>query len=120
MPHGPGNITDEMRRCIESCAECHAVCIETLAHCIELGGDHVRPEQVRLLLDCAQICATSADFMSRGSDLHGYTCAACAAACERCASDCERFDDDFMKRCAEVCRRCAESCRRMAQMAQAA
>jgi hypothetical protein len=115
MPH---HISDEMRRCSEQCRECHAVCVETVHHCLEQGGRHAEAAHVRLLLDCAQICDTSGDFLLRGSDLHRETCRACAEVCARCAESCERVGgDDVMKRCAEVCRRCAESCRRMAETA---
>lgn len=110
--------TREMQECIDNCTRCHAVCVEMIAYCLQKGGKHAEPSRIRLLQDCAQICATSADFMLRNSDLHQLTCAACADVCERCAEDCERMaDDDMMKQCAEECRRCAESCRRMARAA---
>lgn len=106
----------DMRECIANCTECHNICVETTIHCLGMGGEHASQDHIRVLLDCAQMCATSADFMLRGSDLHKRTCGVCAEACERCAADCERLagGDDLMLRCAEVCRRCAESCRRMA------
>lgn len=108
-------ISAEMRRCIENCSDCHNICVETSAHCLEIGGRHAEAAHVRLLLDCAEICLTSANFMLRGSELHGRTCAVCAEVCERCATSCETFGDDpLMKQCAEICRRCAESCRKMA------
>lgn len=113
MPH---QISSEMRNCITNCSDCHNICVETAAHCLEMGGKHAEASHLRELLDCAQICATSADFMLRGSDLHSQTCGVCADACERCAESCERIadGDELMQRCAEFCRRCAESCRRMA------
>ena len=112
MPH---EISGEMRECIQECTDCHNVCLETVSHCLQLGGAHAEAGHIGLLLDCAQICATSADFMLRGSGLHGRTCAVCAEVCERCAESCEQFsDDDQLRACAEVCRRCAASCRRMA------
>jgi hypothetical protein len=82
-----------------------------------MGGAHGGAAHVRLLLDCAEICHTSADFMLRGSDLHPLTCGVCAQVCERCADECERLGatDPAMKRCAEACRRCAESCRDCAE-----
>jgi hypothetical protein len=108
----------EMARCIDNCTRCHAICVETIRHCLEKGGRHAAPAHIRLLQDCAQICATSADFMLRGSELHSRTCAACAEVCARCAEECERMaDDDMMRECAELCRRCAESCREMAHAA---
>jgi hypothetical protein len=105
-----------MEQCIENCIRCHRVCLETAAR-------HFRGEStprlsellVRLLIDCAEICQTSADFMVRGSELHGETCGACAAVCERCADECDRGGEDpHLAACAEICRRCAESCRAMA------
>lgn len=107
-------MTEDMRRCIQECLECYSVCTETVTHCLEKGGMHAEAGHIRLLLDCATICQTSADFMLRGSELHTRTCGVCAEACERCAADCEKMaDDPVMKHCAEVCRRCAESCRKM-------
>lgn len=109
-------LTEEMRQCIELCQECHAVCLQTVQHCLEKGGRHAESAHVTLLFDCAQICHTSEDFMLRGSALHTLTCGVCAEVCQRCADDCERMgDDQVMRRCAEVCRRCAESCARMAR-----
>ena len=113
------SMTDEkMRACIEECKSCHDICTETISHCLEIGGDHAEPNHIRLLLDCAEICRTSANFMLRMSEFHSQTCGVCADVCERCAQDCEHFgDDQMMQQCAETCRRCAESCREMAGMA---
>jgi hypothetical protein len=108
-----------MEQCIQNCTDCHDICVETATHCLQKGGKHAEANHIRLLLDCAQICQTSADFMLRGSVLHGRTCEVCAEVCERCAQDCERIDpnDAQMQECAEMCRRCAQSCREMAQVA---
>jgi len=106
-----------MQDCIEACESCHGVCLETIEHCLHMGGEHAKPAHIRLLLDCAEICQTSANFMLRNSDLHGLTCSACAEICERCAADCERFGDAVMQQCADTCRTCAQSCREMAATA---
>ena len=114
MPHGTV-MNDEMRRCIDECLSCFRTCLETVTHCLEKGGRHAEASHIRLLLDCAEICETSAGFMLRTSDLHTRTCAVCVEICERCARECEAFGDDpVMRACAEACRRCAESCRKMA------
>jgi hypothetical protein len=109
-------ISTQMEECIENCSDCHDVCVETLAHCLQRGDEHAAPAHIRALLDCAQACDASRDFMLRGSDLHRAICAVCADACTRCAESCEAIgaDDDVMRNCAEFCRRCAESCRAMA------
>ena len=73
-------------------------------------AEHAAAAHITTLLDCAEICQTSAHVMSRGSDMHGAVCATCADACERCAEACDQFpEDELMQRCAEICRRCAES-----------
>lgn len=83
-----------------------------------MGGGHARPDHIRLMMDCAEICQTSANFMLRMSDFHGQTCGVCAQVYEQCAVDCERFgDDQMMQQCAEACRSCARSCSEMAQAA---
>ena len=110
------HVDQAMHDCITNCSDCHDLCLATVQHCLKMGGEHASPEHIRTLLDCAQACDASRDFMLRGSDLHHAYCAACADACERCADDCERLggDDEVMRACAEACRRCAESCRAMA------
>lgn len=108
-------ISEKMQECIDNCQHCAQVCLEMVPHCLTMGGPHAEPNHIRLLLDCADICQTSANFMSRGSDFHRRTCAVCAEVCEACADDCARFTDDpEMQRCADVCRTCAASCREMA------
>ena len=102
------HVSQEMKNCIAECTTCHDVCLSMVQHCLEKGGPHAQPAHVRMLLDCAQTCATSADFMTRGSPLHVHTCGVCAAVCDACAADCERMADDAeMKRCAESCRHMA-------------
>ncbi len=105
----------EMSECIEHCTDCHRACLETaMNHCLEAGGKHVEPEHFRLMMNCAEICQTSANFMLSGSDLHHLTCGVCAEVCKRCADDCERVGD--MEECVRACRQCAESCARMAKV----
>ena len=106
---------DVMDDCIESCLQCHVVCTMTAQYCLARGGDHATIDLVGVLLDCAQICQTSADFMVRGSPYHAITCGACAAVCRGCAEACGAIEgSEEMAHCAEVCATCAESCERMA------
>jgi len=109
---------EPMQRCIQECLQCHRICLETVTHCLHKGGQHAEAAHIRLLLDCVEICQTSANFMLRGSELHTRTCGVCAEVCERCARSCEQIGgDEQMQACAEACRRCAESCQHMASMA---
>jgi hypothetical protein len=108
------HIEKAMLACIETCDECRRCCLATLSHCLEMGGEHAISAHIQLLLDCAEACQASANFMSRGSDQHADACAFCAEVCEACAESCEALGGEEMKKCAEVCRRCAQSCRQMA------
>lgn len=111
-------LSSEMQRCIQECQNCHSACLEAVQYCVQKGGPHADAMHIRSLLDCAEICQTSANYMLRNSPLHTQTCAVRAEVCERCAQSCEQFADDAMMRhCAETCRRCAESCHSMARMA---
>lgn len=112
-------LTGEMRKCIEECLDCYKICLETMTHCLTKGGKHAEAQHIRLLMDCANICNTSANFMLLGSEYHTRTCEICAEICEKCAEDCEEMaDDQLMKQCAEACRNCAEACRHMAGAAK--
>lgn len=103
---------EAMAECIENCKDCHDICLRTATWSLQQRQD---VEAVSTLLDCAQICATSADFMVRGSPLHGLTCYICAVICEECARECERYSQHAeMVSCAEMCRTCARSCYDMA------
>ena len=117
MPQASGHqMSAEMKECIQRCLDCYRTCVETATYCLQQGGRHAEARHMRVLLDCAELCRTSADFMLRGSEFHGRICGVCAEVCERCAQECERFGDDAqMRACAEACRRCAEACRRMAR-----
>ena len=105
----------DLQSCIDECTLCHAICTETIQHCLEKSGKHAEIRHIRLLEDCAEICQTSANFMLRASDLHLQLCSLCADVCERCARSCEQVDagDAKMRQCANICRSCAESCREM-------
>ena len=115
MPHEHAPMTAEMEQCIQNCQDCHRVCLETIAHCLQMGGPHADPGHIKLMQDCVQICQTSADFMTRMSPHHPHVCRECSEICAECAKDCQSMGDDpMMKSCAEACRTCAESCRKMA------
>ena len=109
------HIDAQTHECIDRCQSCQAICLETINHCLELGGRHAAAHHIKLLMACAEICDTSARLMLLSSEFHARACELCADLCDACATDCERIgEDETMQRCAEICRRCAESCRQMA------
>jgi MerR family mercuric resistance operon transcriptional regulator len=108
-----GAMIMDMKHCIDLCHDCHRVCLETLAHCLNLGGKHAEAGHINALLDCITTCNASFDMMVRNSPVHAQMCATCAEACRRCAESCEAMDDPQCRRCAEICRACEASCREM-------
>ncbi len=107
-----------IKQCIKDCIDCHSSCLETMRHCLHMGGKHAGPSHITLMIDCAEICQTSADFMLNGSEYIHKVCEVCAEICDKCAESCERIDPDdrHMESCAGICRICAGSCRQMAGM----
>ena len=107
-------LSQDLQNCIDECLQCYQTCVrEAMNHCLEKGGKHVEPTHFRLMMNCAEICRTAANFMLSGSDFHPRICAACAELCDACAQSCEQVGE--MEDCMQACRRCAQSCRQMAR-----
>ena len=97
---------------IDACLDCHSLCLRmAMTFCLERGGRHVEQKHLRLMLNCAELCQTSANFMLSDSPMHSRVCLICAEACEACAKSCEQVGD--MRECVEECLSCAKSCRSM-------
>ena len=105
--------SQQEKDCVEAALNCHKTCLGmAMTHCLDEGGEHVAPQHFRLMIDCAAICATTADFIMHKSQFHRHLCALCAEVCNACAADCMKLDG--MEECVEACRRCAQACRAMA------
>lgn len=114
--HPTANRADEpvdMQACIEACLSCYRICLEAATTmCLERGGRHAGSGHISLMLGCAHMCRTAAEFMMMRAMLHHKVCGACAEVCEACAVSCQQVED--MDECMEACRNCATLCRRMA------
>lgn len=105
----------QIEDCMRKLLHCHKTCLGmAMTHCLEMGGEHARPQHLRLMLDCAQICATTGDFLARKSQFHTQIAIFCATVCDTCAQDCENIGE--MEESAKACRACAESCRQAARL----
>ncbi len=122
MEHRHDERSPLMQTGIENCTNCHAVCLDTIGHALKKGGEHAKPELIKLMQDCTQFCMTSVDFMLRTSNFHPQVCGICADICAACAKECERLavGADFMQRCADACRKSEDTCRQMSLMASTA
>jgi hypothetical protein len=109
-----GPWTETTRTLIE-CLRCREVCEDTVTHALRVGGPALEDERIGALLDCADVCRTTATLIRRGSPLAGRTAGIAADLCERAAEACAAFAEDrALAACAETCRRCAAWCRRLA------
>ena len=111
-------LSQEARQGIEALQHCHATChAMAMIHCLEMGGEHARPQHLRLMLDCAGLCAFTADALGRKSQFHTRFAALCAEVCETCAEDCAALGG--MEECVKACRDCARLCRELSRPEQA-
>lgn len=101
--------------CMESCTQCHQTLMHTaMQYCLPHGGKHLAPELFRLMINCAELCQTTANFQLSDSQFCRQLSLLNAEACEECASRCEQLSD--LDDCVQACRQCAECCRRMHEL----
>lgn len=106
------NVRPDLQTCIDLCQRCHSTCLQmAMTHCLQQGGKHTQAEHFRLMINCAELCQTAANFMLSQSAQHVVVCAACAQVCEACADNCEDAGD--MDECVRICRKCAQHCSQM-------
>jgi hypothetical protein len=99
---------------IAALEHCHRTCSSmAMTHCLELGGEHARPQHLRLMLDCAGMCAFTAEALGRKSQFHNRFASLCAEVCETCEKDCAALGE--MEDCVQACRSCAAKCREISR-----
>lgn len=104
--------TPENKEIMARLGECREACLNGAMHSIERGGDHASLDHIGWLLDCADICMITPNFVIRDSEYAGDILSITSFICEDCAESCDNFPDDaLMAECAEVCRSCANVCK---------
>lgn len=90
----PRRVSAELRKAISETVDCGRSCIETATYALGRAEHDVSPEQITLLLDCADLCRTTTSFLLRGSgncmqtvELCGDVAAACARSLAGAGSD---------------------------------
>ncbi len=68
----------EMQQCIDDCMSCYDVCLQTAKNCQQAGGQHAAQNHIWMLLDCADVCQTTAHLMQHNNPLYGYITSAAA------------------------------------------
>ena len=108
----PEKVMGPMQEAIQACLDCHSMCLRmAMTYCAAQGGKHVAAAHLQLMINCAEICQTCANFILSDSPLHNTVSAACAEVCGACARSCEQVGD--MRDCVEECRKCEKSCKAM-------
>ncbi|HEY5801042.1 MAG TPA: four-helix bundle copper-binding protein [Burkholderiaceae bacterium] len=100
--------------CMDMCTQCHQTCLhEALQFGLKAGGKHTETDHFRLMMNCAEICQTSANFQLSDSPYGAKLAALCAEICTACADSCEQLGD--MPDVVEACRQCAQCCTALAR-----
>ena len=108
------NFSEHTKAAMEDLLRCHNLCLSmVMTHCLEMGGEHARPQHVRLMMDCAEACAFTARLLAHKSQFHTVAAGLCADICETCAEDCANLGN--MELCVAACRDCAVRCRELSR-----
>lgn len=106
--------SSSMATCLQACQHCHEVCRKAAFGISPAAAQELAADDVRLLLECAELCQLSANWQLAGSQYCRQICGVCAEVCRQCQDRCN--DNEGMQECAAACQRCAESCAAMSSM----
>jgi hypothetical protein len=110
---------DLLARTIEAIIECSNTCTQCADACLSESDVTPMAKCIRLDLDCADVCATTARVLSRQTEYDANVTRAqleaCVAACKSCGDECEGHGEHMAhcRICAESCRRCEQACREL-------
>jgi hypothetical protein len=91
--------------------ECATMCEHCASACLQEDDVKMLAKCIRLDLDCAEICKTTATLLSRNAEHNPGLMQACIQICKACAEECEKHSHmEHCRECAEICRRCEEVC----------
>jgi hypothetical protein len=106
----------DLRAAFLACLRAHEACEAAVAHVLR-RHDGAVDERVGTLLDCADVCRTTARQIRHGSPLLRGTAGVAAELCERAAEACAALAGvPVMSTYADACRRTAACCRRVAEV----
>jgi hypothetical protein len=107
----------DLRAAFLACLRAHEACEAAVAHALRAQEGEAVDERVGALLDCADVCRTTARHIRYGSPLLRGTAGVAAELCERAAEACLALaHTPALPTWAEACRRSAACCRRLADI----
>jgi hypothetical protein len=104
---------------IDALHDCAQACAADIDADLSEGDVTEMVACIRLCLDCADVCTTTAGVTSRQAEYEANVTRplleACAAVCRSCGDECERHArmHAHCRVCAEACRRCEQACRQL-------
>ena len=109
--------SDALGGCIEACYDCAQACTACADACLSEDNVAELVKCIRLDADCADVCQTTGQVLSRQTEYDANVTRAvlqaCAEVCKACAEECEGHAGMGMEHCrvcAEACRRCERAC----------
>jgi len=110
---------DVLASAIDAMSDCAQAC--NADNAADLGEHHLADmvRCIRLCMDCADICTTTAGVTSRLVDYDpavlGPLLESCVAICRSCGDECERHAPmhAHCRVCAQACRRCEQACQEL-------
>ena len=101
-------LLDVLERCMTACEKGAMTGLGTA------GNSNGASQLTRLALDCAEICATTARFVARGSAYMNELLVLCSQICKACEIACRKEENCFQE-CADTCHECHLTCALVAQ-----
>ena len=120
-PDVKGSVNLALINAIESAYDCAQTCTSCADACLAEKMVAELRQCIRLNLDCADVCATTATLGNRrtgsNEEVLRKMLEACIAACRLCGAECETHASmhEHCRVCAESCRRCESACREALQ-----
>jgi hypothetical protein len=105
-----------LSRSIEACYDCAQSCTACADACLGEQDVQALVRCIRLNLDCADVCATTGNVLTRQVEfepgLARVVVQACVEACRRCGDECQQHAEhmEHCRVCAESCRACEQAC----------
>ncbi len=90
---------------------CIAACNFCASSCLQEDNVKMMADCIRLDMDCAEVCRTTAILLARDSKHGKHLLSECIELCEACAAECSKHEHDHCKACAKACTECAEVCK---------
>jgi hypothetical protein len=115
-PDVHGNVNQSLIDAIDAAYSCAQTCTSCADACLAEEMVAQLRQCIRLNLDCADVCGTTATVGSRrtgsNEEVIRKMLDACIAACRLCGDECHRHasEHEHCRLCAEACRRCQTAC----------